>query len=83
MNPIVIVTVSWVLCVALLLASQFTGSKSLGLWGDIMLAISFGITSVMLLRAKSYWVGGAFAFPAVRQVYVLVAPRYRRTGAAR
>jgi len=72
-----IIWVPWIICVGLLVASQFTGSKSLALWGDIMLAVSFGVTSAILLHARSYWVGGAFAFPAIRQVYVLVVPKLR------
>jgi hypothetical protein len=75
-----IISAPWVICVVLLIASQLTDNKSVALAGDIMLAVSFGLTSVMLLRAGSIWIGIAFAFPAIRQVYVLVAPWLRRRG---
>jgi hypothetical protein len=60
------------------MVSMVTSSKSLALCGDIMLVFSFGLTSVALLSAGSFWIGGAFAFPAIRQAYVLVVPRLRR-----
>lgn len=77
MNLIEIIWIPWIICVGLLVISQFTGSKSLALWGDIMLAVSFGLTSAILLYGRSYWIGGAFAFPAIRQVYLLVVPKLR------
>lgn len=77
MSLIEIIWVPWIICIGLLGASQFTGNKSFALWGDIMLAVSFGLSSAILLHARSYWIGGAFALPAIRQVYVLLVPRLR------
>jgi len=72
-----LIAILWIICVASLIAHQFTGKEVFALLGDIMLVISFGLTSLLLLRAGLYWIGAAFAFPAVRQLYVLVTPRLR------
>lgn len=71
---LIVVAFFWVVAILLLLSSLFTRSRSLGLWGDVMLAVSFGVSSAVLIAEKSYWIGGAFAIPAVRQIYVLVKP---------
>ena len=73
-----LISVSWICCAGLLISSLLSNNKKLALWGDIMLAVSFGLMSAVLLHARSFWVGSAFAFPAIRQTYVLVAPRLRR-----
>ncbi len=73
-----ILPVPLVVCVTLLFVGVLTRSKSLALWGDIMLAVSFGLTSVVLLYFGSTWIGIAFAFPAIRQAYVLLAPSVKQ-----
>ncbi len=75
-----LISIPWIICIAFLIAAQVRHSKFIALCGDIMLAVSFGATSAILLYAKSYWVGAAFAFPAIRQIYVLMAPRLRTHG---
>jgi hypothetical protein len=72
-----LISVPWIICIAFLIAAQVRHSKLIALCGDIMLAVSFGATSAILIYAKSYWLGGAFAVPAIRQIYVLLAPRFR------
>jgi hypothetical protein len=73
-----VLSICWVLAISLLLASLFLRSKSLGLLGDGMLAISFGFTAFLLVQAKHFWTGAAFAFPALRQAYVLRPARFRK-----
>jgi hypothetical protein len=77
-----LIWIPWIICIGLLIAGQITGSKPLAFWGDIMLVVSFGVTAALLLRARSFWIGAAFAFPAIRQAYVLVVPKFRRAKGA-
>ena len=69
---IVVLTVLWTVAVVLLVSSLITRNESLVLWGDVMLAVSFAVSSGMLIALKSYWIGVASAFPAARQTYVLI-----------
>jgi hypothetical protein len=67
----------------LLLSSLLNKDRNVGLWGDVMFAVSYAVTSGMLIQARSYWIGIAFAFPAMRQTYVLFKARpwdHRGTG---
>ena len=65
----------WTVCVALLLAGFFLKRAGLNFWGDVMLSISFGLSSLAFFILGHIWMGIAFAFPALRQAYVLVAAR--------
>ena len=72
---LILLSLLWIVAVLLLVLSLVRKNKALGFWDDVMLAVSFGVSSVMLIADRSYWIGAAFAFPAVRQIYVLIAPR--------
>jgi hypothetical protein len=72
---LIVLIALWTACVVLLIISLFTRNESTAFWGDLMLALSFGVTSGMLIKGGSLWMGAAFAFPAVKQLYVLAAPR--------
>jgi len=61
----------WSICIALLLISEITHSKNIGLWGDVMLSVSFGLSASVFFDTGHTWIGAAFAFPAIRQAYVL------------
>ena len=74
---VLILSILWIIAVLLLLSSLVTKNLMVGWWGDIMLAVSFAVSSAMLIQARSYLIGAAFAFPAIRQAYVLVKPSLR------
>ncbi len=74
---LILLSLLWIVAVLLLVLSLVRKDKALGFWGDVMLAVSFGVSSGMLIADRSYWIGAAFAFPAVRQIYVLIEPRLR------
>jgi hypothetical protein len=66
------------ICIILEFAAQITRNRYLALWGDVMVAFTFCLIAVLLLYFKSYWMGGAFAFTAIRQTYFLLAPLFDR-----
>ena len=76
-GPILLLSILWTVAVLLLLSSLLSKNAKVGWWCDIMLAVSFAVSSGMLIQAGSYWIGAAFAFPAIRQAYVLVKPQPR------
>src|SRR5665213_380833 len=70
-DSLLLLSILWIIAVLLLLSSLVSKNRNVGLWGDVMLAVSFGVSSGMLIHERSYWIGAAFAFPAMRQAYVL------------
>jgi hypothetical protein len=82
-DSLLLLSILWIIAALLLLSSLLSKNRNVGLWGDVMLALSFAATSGMLIQARSYWIGAAFAFPAIRQTYVLLKGRpwvYKGTG---
>jgi hypothetical protein len=46
--------------------------KRLWIEVEVLMAVSFIATTCALFWVKKYWMGAAFAFPALRQSYVLL-----------
>ena len=69
--------------IALLLVYKFTGKKQYAFWGQILLIASFSLIAFVLIQAGAFWVGAAFAFAALAQVYAIATTRIRKRREAR
>jgi len=62
----------------LLLVFRFTGLKVAALWGQIFLILSFGLIAFLLIRAKVFWMGCAFAFATLAPLGRMIQTTMRR-----
>jgi hypothetical protein len=72
-----IISVCTVSCIALLLIAYFTANRRLAILADLVLAMTFGLISGVLLYKAHYWLGGTFAVVALRQFYVIITPLWK------
>lgn len=62
-------------CIVFLIIAHFRGSKVWQRGRDILLVISCGLDSSVFFYAHAYWMGAAYAIPALIQAQALIADR--------
>jgi hypothetical protein len=63
--------------VSLLLLYWRNGKRPFAIWGQACIIVGFGLIAYALLRARSYWIGLAFALSALWQVSAIALNKIR------
>jgi hypothetical protein len=64
-------------CVVLLYLGVFTKHKRYQLAGNILIVVCCGTDSFVFFYTHHIWMGMGFAFPAITQMYALIASRLK------
>ena len=69
-------------CLLMFLSSR-NGKQTYARWGQACVIFGFALIAYTLIRAKSFWIGSAFAVSALWQIGAIAMNMFRKRRAAR